>query len=499
MKKKKTLIIVIIAALVLAGVMVLLIFLPKGSSDNEAATIDEGAAMKNSTDKAGMHQAMVETKPNGEIKNNSYGTLIDNVPADIKSIHVENKKGTLDVSANTPKGEATVYTLKGFEDYSLQTGIPDQVANAAANLKFTKVVSADGSKKSEFGLDKPRATVTVTYVDKTTAKFIVGSDAPQEAGTYVQFGTEPTIYLCDSETVSAFDLGVNDFMDLNINDAAENTENNEASSITISGSGFSGEIVLEPNKSDKNSASFLITSPSKGYANESESSIISGGIRGLYADSVELVNPSSDQLKKLGLSDPHAKITAVYPDETIKLIGAKPGSDGKVYIMKDGGTIVYKISADKVAWTDTSYEKLVSDYVINPKMSSLTGVSVKTDKTFDFELNTETSTKTDDEGEETTTTTTTVKYDGKEVDLGKFTTYYDDLSLIKLADVKSKSYSGSPEITVTYTYDDDSADTAEFYPAGNEYYIAVLNGEAAGSCYKADVVRIKNNISGVIK
>ena len=167
--------------------------------------------------------------------------------------------------------------------------------------------------------------------------------------------------------------------------------------------------------------------------------------------------------------------------------------------MKDGGTIVYKISADKVAWTDTSYEKLVSDYVINPKMSSLTGVSVKTDKTFDFVLNTETSTKTDDEGEETTTTTTTVKYDGKEVDLGKFTTYYDDLSLIKLADVKSKSYSGSPEITVTYTYDDDSADTAEFYPAGNEYYIAVLNGEAAGSCYKADVVRIKNNISGVIK
>ena len=313
MKKKKTLIIVIIAAAVLVGVMLLLIFLPKGSG-SDSSTVDEGVAMKTVTDKDGMHQAVVETEPNGEIKNNSYGTLIKNIPADIKTIHVENKKGTLDVISNTPKGEATVYKLKGYEDYALQSGIPDKIANAAAKLDFSKVASQSGDKKSEFGLDEPRATVTVTYNDKTKAKFIVGSDAPQSAGTYIQFGTEPTIYLCDTETVSAFDLGLNDFMDLNINKTADTTENNDASSITISGSGFDSEIVLKPNKDGKNAASFVMTSPSGGYANESEASLISGGIRGLYADSVEMVDPSDDQLKKLGLLSPHAKITAVYPD-----------------------------------------------------------------------------------------------------------------------------------------------------------------------------------------
>ena len=498
MKKKKTLIIVIIAAAVLVGVMLLLIFLPKGSG-SDSSTVDEGVAMKTVTDKDGMHQAVVETEPNGEIKNNSYGTLIKNIPADIKTIHVENKKGTLDVISNTPKGEATVYKLKGYEDYALQSGIPDKIANAAAKLDFSKVASQSGDKKSEFGLDEPRATVTVTYNDKTKAKFIVGSDAPQSAGTYIQFGTEPTIYLCDTETVSAFDLGLNDFMDLNINKTADTTENNDASSITISGIGFDSEIVLKPNKDGKNAASFVMTAPSSGYANESEASLISGGIRGLYADSVEMVDPSDDQLKKLGLLSPHAKITAVYPDVTVKLIGSKPDGDGKVYIMTDGGKVVYKLFSEKAAWTATSYEKLLSDYVISPKMDSLSGVTVKADKTYDFSLDTKTSTKTDDEGSETTSTTTTVQYNGKDVDLGKFTTYYDDLSLIKLSEKKSKSFSGSPEISVTYTYSDGTTDKAEFYAAGNEFYTAVLNGKAVGSCYKADVVRIKNNIKDVIK
>ena len=288
-------------------------------------------------------------------------------------------------------------------------------------------------------------------------------------------------------------------MDLNINKTADTTENNDASSIAISGSGFDSEIVLKPNKDGKNAASFVMTSPSSGYANESEASLISGGIRGLYADSVEMVDPSDDQLKKLGLSSPHAKITAVYPDTTVKLIGSKPDGDGKVYIMTDGGKVVYKLSSEKAAWTATSYEKLLSDYVISPKMDSLSAVSVKTDKTYDFSLETKTSTKTDDQGSETTSTTTTVQYNGKDIDLGKFTTYYDDLSLIKLSEKKSKSFSGSPEISVTYTYSDGTTDKAEFYSAGNEFYTAVLNGKAVGSCYKADVVRIKNNIKDVIK
>lgn len=53
-----------------------------------------------------------------------------------------------------------------------------------------------------------------------------------------------------------------------------------------------------------------MTSPVECYANEKESSLVAGGIRGLYALTVKMVNPSSSQLSSVGLSNPYAKIKA---------------------------------------------------------------------------------------------------------------------------------------------------------------------------------------------
>ena len=116
MNKKKTLIIVIIAAVVLVGVMLALIFLPKGSgSDPDAASVDEGVKLELSTDEKGVHQAIIGRDAFGNVEHNSSGTLLEYVPADIKTIHVENNAGSFDITASTPEGDATAYTLVGFE------------------------------------------------------------------------------------------------------------------------------------------------------------------------------------------------------------------------------------------------------------------------------------------------------------------------------------------------------------------------------------------------
>lgn len=92
-KNTKILIIVCAAALILAGLMCLLIFLPKGDgSSSGAATYDEGVKMSVTTDKDGVHQAQIQTNDKGEIDNNSYGTLMDYIPAKISKIHLENKR-----------------------------------------------------------------------------------------------------------------------------------------------------------------------------------------------------------------------------------------------------------------------------------------------------------------------------------------------------------------------------------------------------------------------
>ena len=355
-KNTKILIIVCAAALILAGLMCLLIFLPKGDgSSSGAATYDEGVKMSVTTDKDGVHQAQIQTNDKGEIDNNSYGTLMDYIPAKISKIHLENKKGTLDIKSYTPtdkngKTSATQYTIVGYEDFDLQGGIADNIANNAASIDFTKVMTLDGSKLADYGLDKPRDTVTVTYTDKTKAIIYVGDDAPQNAGTYIKFGSNDTVYLVAKDSVSAFDYGLTDLISLTINDAASDNDNSQASSIEISGSNFSNTITLKPNSDNKNSASYVMTSPVECYANEKESSLVAGGIRGLYALTVKMVNPSSSQLSSVGLSNPYAKLKAVYPDTTVSLRASKPDGDGNVCLMKEGGNIVYTISAEKVPW-----------------------------------------------------------------------------------------------------------------------------------------------------
>lgn len=497
MKKNiKLLIIVGAAAVVLVGVMLLLLFLPKGEQDG-TATYDEGVKLTVSVDKNGEHQAQVETEPNGEIKNNSYGTLLEYIPAKIESIHVENSNGTLDVKSHTPVNddgttEATEYTLVGFEDYTLRTGMAENIANDAAQLTFSKVATVKKDEGKDYGFDKVRATVTVKYNDNTSAVIIVGNDAPQGAGSYVKFGDGDEVYVVETEAVDSFLYDLTDMMPLEINDSADNEDNSKASSIEISGTNFPQPIRLVPNTNENNSASYQMTSPVKGYASESESSSLEGAIRGLYAESVKLVNPSSSQLKELGLDNPYAKLKAVYPDTTVELIASKPDGDGRVRLMIPGGKLVYEMNTEKLAWVVTSEEKLSDEYVIRPQLSKVSKAVVNNGKNdYTFDISTKETTTTNDDGEESTTTTTTVKCGSDELNSAYFTVYFQNLSMLKKADASTDKVSSKPLLTVTYTYaSDSSTDTVKFYDNGSNRYVAELNGVVVGHVYKASITKL---------
>ncbi len=503
MTKKKGIIIAAAVAVVLAGVLLALIFAPKGGKKaaKKAATIDEGIDMSVSVDENGIHQAQINTGKNGEIENNSYGTLMEYYPANIREIHVENRKGTFDVTSQTPEGQATQYTIKGYEDLELQAGNPDLIATAAASLKFSQVATLDKEKgNSEFGFDNPRSTVTVTYSDNTKSIIIVGDDAPQQAGTYVRFGTGDAVYVTDTETVSAFDFGVTDLISLTINSAADSTESSQASAITLSGSAFEKEITLEPSTDENYSASYQMTAPVKRFANEHESSLVTGAIRDLYASSVKYANPSDSQLSQAGLQTPYARLQATYPDCTVELLASKPDTEGNVNLMVAGKNVVYVIAAEKVPWTKTSYEKLCYEYVLLPKMTELTGVEVQANgETYAFKLNTTESTSTDEQGVETTTVNTSCFLDNREIQIGDFTTFYNLITLIQPSDVKADSGSGKQVLSLSYTFSDGSTAKAEYTDTGADTYAVSLNGESAGHAAKAEVTRAINGIDAVTK
>ena len=458
--KKITLIAIIAAAVVLTGVMVLLLLLPKGGdSDSSAATPDEAADISLSTDANGVHQAVIG-KTGGS--KNGYGTLMEYVPADIKTIHVENENGTLDITANTPEGEATVYTLVGFEDFEIRSGVPDQIANAAATLSFTRIAGEDNGG-SEFGFDKPRSVAEIAYI---------------------KFGDGKEIYVIDTDTANNFLLGVNDMISLTINDTADSTDNSGAQTINVTSNGAS--FILERYTGVKFSSTYYLTEPMTRFASESESSKIEGGIRGLYADTVKYVNPSGSQLSDAGLSQPYATLNADYPDTSVSLSASKPDADGNVNLMLSGRSIVYTIKAEKVPWVETTYEKLCSEYVLYPKMTALTGFEVNGKA---FRLSTRESHTTDDEGNESTSYVTTVFLDGEEIQIENFSGFCSDVGMIELADPNEGSTSGEATLTIKYTYEDGDSDDVAFYPDTDTLYTAVVNGKVMGHARKSDITR----------
>ena len=492
MKKKKTLIIAVIAAVVLVGVMLLLIFLPKScnsGAENSAATGDEADIVQLTTDSKGVHQVKItDEKKAASGDSEVTGTLIEYTPSQLKKIHVENKQGSFDVTANTPEGEATVYTLVGYEDFDLQTGAPDSIANAAARLEFSMIAGLDDGG-SDFGFDDPRSVVTVEYTDGTKSIFTLGNEAPQNKGTYAKFGDSAEIFVVNCQTVAPFDFGVNDLISLTINTSAEAEENAQASEIAITANGES--VTLVPNTEGNLNGSYFLTEPVKVIAGESESSKIEGGIRGLYADKVVMVNPSSGQLSDLGLSEPYAKVKAVYPDVTVSLFASKPDSEGKINLMVDGEKVVYTLSAEKAAWVTTSREKLKSDYVLSPKMTSLKTMNINDTK---LDLSSRESTVTDDQGSETTSTVTTVFRGTEEIQLDNFSPFFDEAAMIALADDKAENPSGKAALTLSYTYADGGSDKAEFYEASDNRYVAVLNGTAIGHARKSDITRVLDDL-----
>ena len=484
-KNRKPLIIIIVAVIVIAGLVLALILLRQNHYTESDESL-EPAELSLDVNADGVHEASVPVDDNGDILQNGSGSLLSYVPADIKQIDVENKDGSFTVTSHTPEGEATVYTLVGFEDYALQDGIADEIASHSAALDFTRVISADANL-ADFGLDKPAATVKIAYNDDTSAVIRVGSDAAGEnTGTYVAFGSSNTVYLVSTDDVSAFLYSINSLISLDITDPMEDSDNSEFSTLTISGARFDEPITLEPNTDDAVEATYVVTSPKHFYANATESYDIAGNIRGLYAESVVCVNPSDSQLSSYGLSTPYATVKASYPDTDITLHASAPGDDGIVYVFNPDKNVVYTIQLAAVSWAKTSLDLLLPENPIAVRMKYVSGISFTAgDTDFTLDVKTTVEESTDDDGNEQEVTTTTASYNGKELTEANFNVFFQNLNAIKNQGSAEESGSGKV-MTVTYTYSTDRAsDTLTVYGTGAAKYILDVNGVTVGTASKS--------------
>ena len=125
----------------------------------------------------------------------------------------------------------------------------------------------------------------------------------------------------------------------------------------------------------------------------------------------------------------------MYPDTTINLIASQPDGSGNVNIMEKGGKVVYSMASANLPWVDMSYEKLSSEYVLHPLMTAVSTLTVNNGSdTYTFDIGTKETATTNDDGEESTTTTTSVMYGDSEINSSYFSTFFQNLTLLKKSD-----------------------------------------------------------------
>ncbi len=517
-KMLRNIIIAASALVVIVGITLSIIFIPSCVADGSENEIDPGVDMRRGVTEDGLHYAVINTNEKGKIENNSYGTLIEMVPSQIEKISVSSPSGNYTFLSETPVNadgttEATIYTLEGFEDYNLETTNPSLLANAVCNISFSKVADLDGKKSSEFGFDTPRASATVYYNDGTRSVVTLGADSAGGESCYIKFGDSDTIYVAASADMAPMLYSITDLFSTSINADATSVADDSFDKIILGGSHLAEEITVVANTDEALDCYYVMSSKGNAPVNNVSGSSIAGSIKSLTADSVVCVNPDDKNMSEYGLKDPYATVRTNYKYDdisydsdgyetgreektlSVSLLASKADSEGFVFLMEEGGKLIYKIAATSVPWATVTEATLRSEYVFSPSYSALSQVEITASgKTYRFSMGSEEVTETDDEGNSTTATRVTVSLDGKTLDESQFYTLFQDISLLGVKGTDTEKSSGDM-LTVKYSYKTGrAADTVVFGKTSSQKVTASLNGDVAGYVYKSDITAICDNV-----
>ncbi|MDP4121185.1 MAG: DUF4340 domain-containing protein, partial [Bacillota bacterium] len=316
------------------------------------------------------------------------------------------------------------------------------------------------------------------------SRIVVGSDAPQQSGTYIQFGTSSTVYLVETSQVDSFLYNPLSLISNHINESGKLSSYQIFKSITLSGSRFDKPITIKNSSDSTNFAQYLLTTPVSCFAGNNSSNYVNN-IRGLLADSVEYLNPTAAKLKSYGLDNPYVKVHAVYPDVTIDLSTSKPANN-YVYMMQKGTNIVYKIATSKIPWVSVSMKDLLVGELFHPKLPSLSSINISSGgKSYTFKLG-------------TAAAANSVTINGKTLDYTNFLVFFANLTypqITQLEQNQALAKSSNKQISITYSYTNGkSSDTVTYYSDSSIIDAASVNGQVITTVSSSYVSHIMNDV-----
>lgn len=439
-------------------------------------------------------------------------SVLDMKSDDFKSVTVTNENGTFKLysveetetsdSSDTSSSEPTVnWYLDGYDREVIDSSAAGSIAGYAASLEAVREVTSKSA--AECGLENPTVKADVVKNDGSEFSILVGSESPDNTGTYVKLSTEGKIYITETDlkgnfTFDALSLAetgsvpgiivTDDMKDYKGDDGALSSFD----TITITGKNYPEKVVLAPNTDENLSAyaAYMTVSPTKRIADNVD------GIFGLFQNGVSAsgaysFDTSASAQKKLGFDNPDLTATIKVGSAT-QTYSFKQQEDGDYAVWYDGAKLIKKVSASSLSFIDYKVNDYYASWVCLQSINELSNFTVKTpDKTYSFDIVYDDS----EDAEETYVIT----YEGTKLVAENFQNFYQECISLSCSDYTIDKVITEPAMSFVFTYSDTSREktAVEFKKAGETKYQYSIDGIDMGKINSSSLNKILRQVEKV--
>lgn len=441
------------------------------------------------------------TKPEGDASSESSSlptyAMIEQDKEALVSLTVKNESGEFTVEP-ADKGEddedsSTEFTIPALSQYEQESSYLLTLASDMSSLNANAKVADSVEDKAKYGLDNPIITVTATFEEDKQYVLTVGGEA-YGGGYYAMVSGDDALYTISDTVGDELKRDELYYISKVLVAAADTSESDTEDiihSVTITRSDLAQPITMkritEENANyEAPSSQYVLTSPLESDMNgEADTNYVDIFVGGTATEIVG--HYKAEDAAAYGFDNPTATVDLSYNDATAKfIIGNLADESSNYYVMLEGRDLVYKASEGMLGYANSvTADDLISSQPIQPSLTKVATVDVTADsKSYTFSVTneeekpekTDTSDTSSEEEAEPVINTTGASYNGKELDIDNFKTYYQLLLSVPAEQVHLDAPTGTPAATIVYHYTDGKSDTIELYSLGNRRMGIAVNG-----------------------
>lgn len=313
----------------------------------------------------------------------------DCAATDVTHVHIKNRSDDFSVTAedggyvvdDVPSALVDIETFIGF-------------MVACSDVRAIRRVDGGAAALSDFGLDEPQATVTVTYTDGKEMTLLIGNEEPLSGNYYCAVPNEKGVYLLAKETAENYLISKQLLVSFFVTPKLQVSSALSAlADVTISGGTLAAPIAIESVSAGDAEVRQLARSfgaathivRSAGGVHELDQTYglqVLAPLCGLTAQAIVYYNLSAEQENAMGFDKPYLQVDFDYRPSadadaahyTLRLLPAK--EDGSAFYANVAGSgVVYVVARE--AFIDIAYEKLLLRWFISPLLMDVSGVTIE--------------------------------------------------------------------------------------------------------------------------